>query len=342
MKDLYLMGSSSANQRMKTILLAAVFLTALAALLILLYRRGNDETAEEGGEIEKVAPQEAEASTDPWYHFSGQLAVPVSGRAAVTVREPTRAQQPPASDRGRRLLAEAETLLAEGKLLESREILFTLLDESRDRNAREKAGKHLGEIHIELVFNPHPMPEKEEYTVSSGDSLDRLARRFGTTVELLQKSNRITGHIPGCEGVMCNGCLIRIGQKLRILKGEFSILVDIETNTLTVYLNDRFFKRYPVGTGAYDKTPTGSAKVTDRIRHPPWWRPNGNVIPYGHEDNLLGTHWLALDIPRYGIHGTWEPETIGTYESAGCIRMYNHDVEELFELIAVGTPVEIK
>lgn len=327
------MGNSGANQRMKMILLVAVFLTALAALLILLYRRGSDVTVKEDADSEQVALQEAEAKTAPWYHFSGQVAVPI--------REPTRAQ-PPASDRGRRLLAEAEALLSAGKLLEAREILFTLLDVSRDRNAREQAGKHLGDIHIELVFNPHPMPEKEEYTVSSGDSLDRLARRFGTTVELLQKSNRITGHIPGCEGVICNGCLIRIGQKLRILKGEFSILVDIETNTLTVYLNDRFFKRYPVGTGAYDKTPTGSSKVTDRIRHPPWWRPNGNVIPYGHEDNLLGTHWLALDIPRYGIHGTWQPETIGTYESAGCIRMYNDDVEELFELIAVGTPVEIK
>jgi len=237
---------------------------------------------------------------------------------------------PAADDRGRPLLTQAEEQLSAGQRLEARETLFTLLEESSDSAARLQAQNHLNTIHTELIFNPHPMPEKEEYVVQSGDSLGRIARRFGTTVELLQKSNHITGHI------------IHPGQRLRVLKEKFSIFVSIEDNTLTVYLNGRFFKRYAVGTGAYDKTPTGQSKVTDRIAQPTWWRPDGSSIPYGDKDNLLGTHWLALDIPRYGIHGTWEPDTIGGYESAGCIRMYNHDVEELFNLIPVGTPVEIR
>jgi lipoprotein-anchoring transpeptidase ErfK/SrfK len=42
-----------------------------------------------------------------------------------------------------------------------------------------------------------------------------------------------------------------------------------------------------------------------------------------------------------GIHGTNAPETIGTSSSAGCIRMHNADVEELFILARQGTEVEI-
>jgi lipoprotein-anchoring transpeptidase ErfK/SrfK len=43
----------------------------------------------------------------------------------------------------------------------------------------------------------------------------------------------------------------------------------------------------------------------------------------------------------YGIHGTWEPGTIGKQASAGCVRLGNADVEELFIIIPVGTPVTI-
>jgi len=44
----------------------------------------------------------------------------------------------------------------------------------------------------------------------------------------------------------------------------------------------------------------------------------------------------------YGIHGTWEPETVGSAVSKGCIRMLNTDVEELFDIVPVGTAVTIE
>ncbi|KAB3530498.1 L,D-transpeptidase family protein, partial [Alkaliphilus pronyensis] len=43
----------------------------------------------------------------------------------------------------------------------------------------------------------------------------------------------------------------------------------------------------------------------------------------------------------YGIHGTDTPESIGTAASRGCIRMYNEDVEELYDIVPLGTPVRI-
>jgi len=48
-----------------------------------------------------------------------------------------------------------------------------------------------------------------------------------------------------------------------------------------------------------------------------------------------------LNVPGYGIHGTWEPDTIGRQSSAGCIRLLNDDVAELFVMLPVDTPVII-
>src|SRR4029077_15481510 len=115
--------------------------------------------------------------------------------------------------------------------------------------------------------------------------------------------------------------MVRVNDRLRVFSGKFSVKVDKSDNTLTVFLNDKFFKRYHVGTGQYNKTPVGTFKVTDKIAQPTWWRSDGKAIPYGDPENLLGTHWLALDIPGYGIHGTWETNTIGKQSSAGCIRL---------------------
>jgi lipoprotein-anchoring transpeptidase ErfK/SrfK len=135
---------------------------------------------------------------------------------------------------------------------------------------------------------------------------------------------------------------------LRIFKGTFKIAVDKSDNVLTVFMNDAFFKRYSVGTGAYNKTPVGRFTVTDKIAQPPWWRPDGKQIPFGDPENLLGTRWMAIRSPDdpfltgYGIHGTWEPDTIGKQASAGCVRMLNSDVEELFTLIPVNTSVDIQ
>lgn len=57
--------------------------------------------------------------------------------------------------------------------------------------------------------------------------------------------------------------------------------------------------------------------------------------------NGFGTRWLGLNVPWgiYGIHGTNKPWSIGQYASAGCVRMHNRDVEELWDWVPLGTPV---
>lgn len=233
------------------------------------------------------------------------------------------------SDAGLALLTEARRLKAEGQLLETRDKAYEILSVSKNAVAIEEATRMLGEVNVELVLTPRAMPEKTDYTVQPGDSLVVLAKKYNTTVDAIRKGNRISGSV------------IRVNDRMRIFTGKFSIRVSKTKNILDLYLNDRLFKRYPVGTGEFGRTPVGDFAIVEKIAQPTWWRPDGKAVPYGDTNNVLGTHWLSLNIPGYGIHGTWEPDTIGKQASAGCIRLLNQDVEELFTLVPEGTPVVI-
>jgi lipoprotein-anchoring transpeptidase ErfK/SrfK len=58
-------------------------------------------------------------------------------------------------------------------------------------------------------------------------------------------------------------------------------------------------------------------------------------------NNPVGTVWLSLDKPGYGIHGTPRPEDVGRTESHGCFRLANWNVEYLAKLVTIGTPVVV-
>ncbi len=260
----------------------------------------------------------------------------VRGRVATVTSTPTTSAV--ARDAVRRAIAQARTMIEADAYLAARDVLFEALDiAGSDTVLRRDVEDLLGSVHIELVLTPRPMPEKVDYLVQRGDSVARIANRHGTTVELVQRSNRIA-----------NPDLIRAGDRMTVLNKPFRLLVDKTRNDLVLQLDGRFFKRYNAGTGKYGRTPVGTFVVSDRIPEPVWWRPDGRAIPFGDPENILGTRWLAIratgdteDARGYGIHGTWNDASIGHAESAGCVRMHNPDVEELFMLVPVGTPVTI-
>ena len=59
-------------------------------------------------------------------------------------------------------------------------------------------------------------------------------------------------------------------------------------------------------------------------------------------NNPVGTAWIGLDRPGYGIHGTPRPEEVGRTESHGCFRLANWNAEYLLQVVTVGTPVEVE
>lgn len=236
------------------------------------------------------------------------------------------------------LLTSAKASEAKNDLVGARTKYLEVLKQSDNFKVRSEVEQRLARVNVELVMTPTAMPEKVDYVVKTGDSVDKIAKKFGATVELIQKSNHIS-----------NPNLIKGGDRLRVFTGKFAIRVSKGRNDLLLYMNDEFFKRYRVGTGKYDKTPGGTFIITEKIKEPVWWRPDGKELPYGDKENILGTRWMTLratgdtpDIRGYGIHGTWDEKTVGKSESAGCIRLTNSDVEELFTLVPIGTAVVIE
>ena len=118
------------------------------------------------------------------------------------------------------------------------------------------------------------------------------------------------------------------------------IVVSIADRKLAVLESDRVLRVYDTAVGApKTPSPSGSFTVIAREKDPTWYT-KGRIVPPG-KANPLGTRWLGLSIKGYGIHGTNVPSSIGRNASHGCIRMRNHDVEQLFEMISVGDAVEL-
>lgn len=279
------------------------------------------EPAAVGGDVAATGAQAADVTAPP--------------AIAAVVPVPDKPISKAAADAA---IAEARGMKTAGDLEGSRNKYLSILTRV-DAATRPEIEREIGSLSIELFTTPRPMKGKVEYIVKSGDSLSAIASRYECPVELISKANKIK-----------DPAKIRVGSKLVFPDNpKFSVVVSKASNTLTLLLDGVFFKNYSVGTGMYSKTPVGTFKIVKKISEPPWWPEGGKAsVPYGDPKNILGTRWLAIeatgDTPRvsgYGIHGTWDDSTIGKQSSAGCVRMRNPDVEEVFMLLPRGTPVSI-
>jgi lipoprotein-anchoring transpeptidase ErfK/SrfK len=107
---------------------------------------------------------------------------------------------------------------------------------------------------------------------------------------------------------------------------------------------------YPVAVGLPGKQWRGYARVDGKYVRPAWsppaevkrdkpWIP-AVIQPGPH--NPMGERALTLDRGEYAIHGTNMPNSIGKFASYGCIRMFNADIIDLYDRVAVGTVVLVE
>ncbi|MBM5806178.1 MAG: L,D-transpeptidase [Cyanobacteria bacterium M_surface_10_m2_179] len=155
--------------------------------------------------------------------------------------------------------------------------------------------------------------------------------------------------------------LSRIPSELMADPG-LQLVLDRRTRQLMVLKDGRLLHRYPaaVGTDGWE-TPAGRHQVLEKVAHPIWEHPgDGRQVPSGAQ-NPLGSRWIgfyrnctprqnAWDGERYlsvdgctvaGFHGTPHRWTVGRAVSHGCVRLYEESVQEVFELVQIGTPVTV-
>jgi lipoprotein-anchoring transpeptidase ErfK/SrfK len=129
-----------------------------------------------------------------------------------------------------------------------------------------------------------------------------------------------------------------------------TIVIRTQERRLYLVLADGQAISYPVGVGRAGKQWQGRAEIDGAYVEPGWSptaeikRDNPNVpdlIPGGAPNNPMGARALTLSGGEYAIHGTNRPESIGTYASYGCIRMFNEDIIDLHRRVTVGTSVVV-
>lgn len=132
--------------------------------------------------------------------------------------------------------------------------------------------------------------------------------------------------------------------------GEYPsyLTLDRSSFTLRLWQNLENTKTYTVAVGQEGlETPEGVYAIEAKEENPTWYVPEsdwagdlaGTVVPPG-PSNPIKARWMAI-FEGAGIHGTEETGSLGTAASHGCVRMAIPDVEELYDLVEVGTPIYI-
>jgi lipoprotein-anchoring transpeptidase ErfK/SrfK len=211
-------------------------------------------------------------------------------------------------------------------------------------------------------------------------AVDRFVKRVAKTVDspprdaTLSFSGSGIDQVPGRDGVKLNKGALRtaVGAQLdaqtfpvirprvatvhpavttKDLARKYSTVITIDraATTLHLFKDLRPAKTYSIAVGSvgYD-TPAGLYSIDDKTVDPAWYVPNepwagdraGTVVPGGSPDNPLKARWMGFFAGR-GIHGTSDDASVGTAASHGCIRMHVPDVEELYDLTPLGTPVYV-
>lgn len=184
----------------------------------------------------------------------------------------------------------------------------------------EQSGKK-----IYLQPQPHYM---DPHVVQSGQMLSSIAKEYKVPWEYLAKLNRTDAR------------RIKPGQKLKVIKGPFSAVVDLSDFELTIHAHGYFVKRYQVGIGRDNSSPNGTFKVQDKLPDPTYYGPT-KIIEHDDPENPLGEYWISIG-DSFGIHGTIDPNSIGKAESEGCIRLRDEDIAEVYDFLSIGSDVTIR
>lgn len=195
----------------------------------------------------------------------------------------------------------------------------------------------------EYRWNPQGGWPAVEMRVEKGESLIGVRKRaisehptLRTCTGLIARANRL------------NSDVIQPNQKLRIPTEPVSVLVDLDAHRALYFLGDELVATWEVGVGREGKeTRPGEYRVGDKRKDPMWFPRGQDPVPFGDPRNPLGSRWIELEdsngmATHLGFHGTNAPESVGRDASEGCLRMRQEDVEELFEILPVGSPVVIR
>lgn len=204
------------------------------------------------------------------------------------------------------------------------------------------------------VTGPTPMTwtEKADLALMGYATIGEcLAERFHTSERTLRKLNpTITNWERDLvEGLSLNVPNVKNWPKATVTRIE----IDLNTYRLRAYTDDGKLALWVPCSIAKLKTFLPNEvelKVTIMAEAPNY---TYDPATFGHDPSIgkiilnpgprnpVGTQWIGLNQPGYGIHGTPSPHTVGRPESRGCFRLANWNIDKLFSMVTIGMPVKL-
>jgi hypothetical protein len=167
------------------------------------------------------------------------------------------------------------------------------------------------------------------YRVQPGDTLERIAMIYNVPCELLAKIN----------GIRDTRQLVP-GQEIKVLRGPFEAVVDLARYEMTLLVGGRYAGRFAIGIGRDRANLEGAFVVRDKRANPIYFGPD-RVISADDPTNPLGERLLDLG-NQVGIHGTDNPKSIGMSDGRGAIRLNQRDVEDVYDILSIGSRVTVR
>jgi lipoprotein-anchoring transpeptidase ErfK/SrfK len=244
------------------------------------------------------------------------------------------------------VFAEVDAKRKADDLIAARDLLVAAIAQKKFAGVNEdEAMRRLSEINAVVVFSPRRFLSDAyavSHVVAAGENLQKIANKYDSTPGLIARINGIS-----------DPRRLQAGKSVKVVKGPFHAVVNKKDFTLDTYLGKPgtpeavFVRRFRVGLGSEDSTPTGEWSVGVKEVNPNYTNPREEgprLIARDDPKNPLGERWIALSgtagqavgKTSYGIHGTIEPESIGQQRSLGCVRMLNEDVEVVYDMLITG------
>lgn len=289
-----------------------------------------------------AAPQQPAAQETPRTEIVTPTAPP---EQPATTPPPTHVATTPHADSPTQY-TEGMTLIADGKVVEGRALLSRLLFEPdlRLRPADAMTARDaLASINKHLVFGKainEDDPLVDQYVIQPNDYLVKIAPNYHVPADFIQRLNGV------------DPTKLHVGQKLKVIRGPFHCRISKRDYRLDVYVKDDmgqpiYITSLPVGLGEGNSTPVGNYVIrpNSKLKNPGWTNPRTHQT-YDANDpaNPIGEYWLGLlgtdptteSLSGYGIHGTIDPDSIGSQQSMGCVRLRDADIEQLFHMLVPG------
>lgn len=200
------------------------------------------------------------------------------------------------------------------------------LERFPDSPRAAEARRALTPLNVADLFSPRPDDSKTIHTVARGDSLYKIARQNGTTIDLVARAN-------GLEGTM-----LQIGQQLVVPKLQITATADRQAGTLRLDNHGEFLAEYPLLSARITAVPEGTGtetRVTDLVVET-----DGKRVTYGQTGYAEGRRSIVLSPPGGSIVAA-APETPGEELPGGWV-VQDGDMSDIFVLLSRGVPVTIR